>query len=78
MDLDELVLLSLDSPTRLRVIDEVNGQPRWLGFNCVDPEGCYLTAHQVQGCEQILLTREQIEWLADEGLPALLSEMGAR
>lgn len=75
MDTDDHAKHGLDSPTRQRTLDEVSGEPRWLGFNCVDADGCYLTAFTSDGAEQMLLAREQIEWLAAEGLPALLREM---
>jgi hypothetical protein len=72
---DEYASRNLDSSTRLRV-EDTDG-PHWLGFNCVSASGCFLTEITPDRSEQIHLTREQIEWLAAEGLPALLREMAA-
>lgn len=55
--------------------DEVSGDPRGLGFNVVDADGFYLRTDEADGCQQILVTRSQAEWLLREGLPAVLKTM---
>lgn len=67
---------NLDSEYRLRVMD--TDGPHWLAFNCVSATGCFLTEYTPTSGDQIHLTREQVEWLASEGLPALLAEMAAK
>jgi hypothetical protein len=64
---------NLDDPARHRSLDRISGQPRWIGWNCGDEQGGFLTEVTPDSAEQIYLSREQLEWLRDVGLPAWLS-----
>jgi hypothetical protein len=46
-----------------------------LGFNAFDRGGGFFTALSRDASEQVYLSRADLEWLRDEGIPAWLGEM---
>jgi hypothetical protein len=47
----------------------------YIGFNCPSATGGFLTFLDPSGVEQPYVTREELEWLRDVGIPAWLREM---
>jgi hypothetical protein len=68
-NVDEWVLNNIDSETIRPTEDGA------FGLNCLTRESAFLTFVAVDGIEQPYVTRADLEWMRDVGIPAWLAEM---
>lgn len=68
----------IDSATWRMRDASVTGSVSFIGLNAFSADGGFLTFLDHDHCEQPYVTREDLEWMRDVGIPGWLREMEGR